>query len=382
MSRIVTLMPATSRGCEGGIAELWRRYDQLCQVVQRAEGVFSKLELPRTRSPERRELVDVLEQAKALAMSLADVLEGLDAERIREGVDQSPSCIDEMYAFFSENHAPRKDADRESSPARLPWASNGVLARLHRFYFIHVELNNHLYEERIPAAFAWRENVELWQTFVYFGGITAEGGLLSRLGSLAWWPNLLKQGAERARESKQLVSGRITSFRREQGFGVITLDDGREVKFDAANCTMVPNQGDDVRLRIGPAALSSGIKALHVEPPTTPGPPPPRSIDWKPWRNEDICALRSIAEKAEWLATADDDVLLEHHRRRWCEAIDYELETRDGKLSSVLLTLLLDETPVPDAAVDDRLTMLADLEGLREELRLRARSKIRNRGIE
>jgi hypothetical protein len=92
--------------------------------------------------------------------------------------------------------------------------------------------------------------------------------------------------------------------------------------------------------------------------------------------------LRSIAEKAEWLATADDDVLLEHHRRRWCKAIDYELEARDGKLSSVFLTLLLDETPVPDAEVNDRLTMLADLEGLREELRLRARSKIWSRSIE
>lgn len=283
--------------------------------------------------------------------------------------------------LFSENHAPREDAGRECSPARLPWASNGVLARLHRFYFIHVELNNHLYEERIPAAFAWRENMELWQTFVYFGGITAGGGLLSRLGSLARRPNLLKQGAERARESKQLVSGRITSFRREQGFGVITLDDGREVKFDAANCTMVPNQGDDVRLRIGPAALSAGVKALHVEPPTPPRPPPLPAIDWKPWRNEDICALRSIADKAEWLATADDDAVLERHRRRWCEAIDHELSVSDGKRSSVL-TLLLDETPVPDAAVDDRLITLASLEGLREELRQRARSKIRNRAVE
>ena len=63
-----------------------------------------------------------------------------------------------------------------------------------------------------------------------------------------------------------LLSGRVTSFRREQGFGVITLDDGRDVKFDASNCMMVPEEGAAVRLRIGPARWGGGIKALHVEP--------------------------------------------------------------------------------------------------------------------
>jgi cold shock CspA family protein len=63
-----------------------------------------------------------------------------------------------------------------------------------------------------------------------------------------------------------LFSGRVTSFRREQGFGVITLDDGRDVKFDASDCKMVPEEGAVVRLRIGPARWGGGIKALHVEP--------------------------------------------------------------------------------------------------------------------
>src|SRR5215831_13308490 len=63
-----------------------------------------------------------------------------------------------------------------------------------------------------------------------------------------------------------LLSGRVTSFRREQGFGVITLDDGRDIKFDASACTMVPEEGASVRLRIGPARWGGGIKALHVEP--------------------------------------------------------------------------------------------------------------------
>ncbi len=63
-----------------------------------------------------------------------------------------------------------------------------------------------------------------------------------------------------------LLSGRVTSFRREQGFGVITLDDGRDVKFDASACTMVPEEGAVVRLRVGPAKWGGGEKALHVEP--------------------------------------------------------------------------------------------------------------------
>jgi cold shock CspA family protein len=62
-----------------------------------------------------------------------------------------------------------------------------------------------------------------------------------------------------------LLSGRVTSFRREQGFGVITLDDGRDVKFDASACTMVPEEGTVVRLRIAPARWGGGFKAVHVE---------------------------------------------------------------------------------------------------------------------
>ena len=64
-----------------------------------------------------------------------------------------------------------------------------------------------------------------------------------------------------------LVPGRITSFRLEQGFGVITLDDGTPVKFDAGICAkMVPEEGMAVRLRTGPAKWGGGLKALYVEP--------------------------------------------------------------------------------------------------------------------
>jgi cold shock CspA family protein len=65
-----------------------------------------------------------------------------------------------------------------------------------------------------------------------------------------------------------LLSGRVTAFRREQGFGVITLDDGRDVRFDASdcNCASVPEEGAVVRLRVAPARWGGGLKALHVEP--------------------------------------------------------------------------------------------------------------------
>jgi cold shock CspA family protein len=81
-----------------------------------------------------------------------------------------------------------------------------------------------------------------------------------------------------------LVSGRITSFRREQGFGVITLDDGTQVKFDAGICNkmQIPEEGAAVRLRVGPAKWGGGLKALYVEPvmmPTFLDAPPPRSLE-------------------------------------------------------------------------------------------------------
>jgi hypothetical protein len=43
------------------------------------------------------------------------------------------------------------------------------------------------------------------------------------------------------------------------------LDDGRDVKFDASDCTMVPEIGEAVQLRVGPARWGGGFKALQVE---------------------------------------------------------------------------------------------------------------------
>jgi len=78
--------------------------------------------------------------------------------------------------------------------------------------------------------------------------------------------------------SEELLTGRVTQFRKEQGFGVITLDDGRDVKFDASACTMVPEEGDSVRLRVAPAKWGGGFKALHVEPVSSGRAPTPLPI--------------------------------------------------------------------------------------------------------
>ncbi len=63
-----------------------------------------------------------------------------------------------------------------------------------------------------------------------------------------------------------LVSGQISKFRLEQGFGTITLADGRQIPFDASICAMVPQEGDAVRVRVGKAKWGGGEKAVHVEP--------------------------------------------------------------------------------------------------------------------
>src|SRR5262249_13062788 len=99
----------------------------------------------------------------------------------------------------------------------------------------------------------------------------------------------LRRG-DTARMGDDLLNGRVTSFRREQGFGMITLDDGRDVKFDASDCKIVPEEGAVVRLRIVPARWDGGMKALHVEPrgsSTLPVPTSPPTLD------EQIAALQS-----------------------------------------------------------------------------------------
>jgi hypothetical protein len=77
--------------------------------------------------------------------------------------------------------------------------------------------------------------------------------------------------------------------------------------FDAAQCTVVPKQGDAVRLRVGPARWAGRLKALHVEGPETATFVPesqPTGHLW-PWDARDVRALRDMAEHAALLAAGD-----------------------------------------------------------------------------
>jgi hypothetical protein len=65
--------------------------------------------------------------------------------------------------------------------------------------------------------------------------------------------------------SDQLFSGKITSFTQEQGFGKVTLADGRELSFDYSVCNYEPGVGDDVRVAIGPARWGNKMKVTFME---------------------------------------------------------------------------------------------------------------------
>jgi len=280
--------------------ELWPLYDELCRAVLRAEAVFASLALPRDRCPMHAELIVVLEQAKAIASALADVLDGMNRARV-EGPPVATS-LEEVCAFLISDERTGPINLPDGRTAKLPWGT--VIEKLHRFYGFHVRLDNHLHEREIPSLFAWQENMKLWQTFVYGDAITGGGELLARLAMFAAFSRL--RDARPPAAPADLLAGRVTSFRRDQGFGVIRLEDGREVRFDAAQCTMVPTAGDAVRLRVGPARSGGGLKALHVEEPevaTVAPAPPPGERAW-PWDDRDVRMLRGIAAHAAALAAA------------------------------------------------------------------------------
>jgi cold shock CspA family protein len=66
--------------------------------------------------------------------------------------------------------------------------------------------------------------------------------------------------------SDELFPGKVLKFAREQGFGTVELEDGRQIPFDAFNCTYEPKVGDPVRVRVGVSRLGKP-KALRVERP-------------------------------------------------------------------------------------------------------------------
>ena len=65
--------------------------------------------------------------------------------------------------------------------------------------------------------------------------------------------------------SDEMFSATITKFTKEQGFGKVTLDDGRELSFDYSVCNFEPTLGDKVRVQIGPARWGNKMKVTFME---------------------------------------------------------------------------------------------------------------------
>lgn len=60
------------------------------------------------------------------------------------------------------------------------------------------------------------------------------------------------------------LSGLICSFREENGFGTLELEDGREVHFDVTACVEEPLEGQSVRVVLG-AGRGGSLRAVLVE---------------------------------------------------------------------------------------------------------------------
>jgi cold shock CspA family protein len=62
----------------------------------------------------------------------------------------------------------------------------------------------------------------------------------------------------------------IHSFRPENGFGILELEDGREVLFDVSACVEEPLEGQEVQVVLGTDRRSGAVRAVLVEPADTP----------------------------------------------------------------------------------------------------------------
>lgn len=60
------------------------------------------------------------------------------------------------------------------------------------------------------------------------------------------------------------LSGLVCSFRQENGFGTLELEDGREVHFDVTACVDEPLEGQSVRVVLG-SGRNGAVRAVLVE---------------------------------------------------------------------------------------------------------------------
>ena len=315
-------MPPTTQTIDATLAELRRLHGRLAETIERAEAVFIAQQLPDTRSPQRADLVGIFEQTAAIATALADFLDELDRALANEGSGASQARLspEQVRAFLLDVEPPPTYGPEYFHPGapRRPSA----MGKLPGAYAYHINLDNRLHERQISRSFAWRQSVGFWQAFTYFGGTNAMSGLLARLDRISDVHDV-----RRALRSS------------ESGGTLTTTGDGQRVMTFGA---VAPKQS-------------------------------------YPWDRRDIDELRRIAAHAGLLATLTDAGLLEHQRRAWCQMVDDWLEIAQGVGAAVgdLLAGLINDAPPVDAAVNERLEKLANLEYLAEAVREKARAQIR-----
>jgi hypothetical protein len=98
----------------------------------------------------------------------------------------------------------------------------------------------------------------------------------------------------------------IHSFRPENGFGMLELEDGREVLFDVSACVEEPLPGQEVQVVLGVDRHSGATRAVLVEPADTPASTRP------------VTTLREAIRRlqAEGIALELDEWEIDHGLRR------------------------------------------------------------------
>ena len=104
----------------------------------------------------------------------------------------------------------------------------------------------------------------------------------------------------------------------------------------------------------------------------------PRAQEYYPWDGHDVRHLRSVAQRADFLAKASEETLVTMWRSEWCKVIDMWIEAgpRVGAAGRVFSDLIA-EAPAPNSELNARLTTLAGLEYIGEETRRQALAKVR-----
>jgi hypothetical protein len=295
----------------------------LTSAVDQAEEAFRpavEAAFSDERCPAQDELRAILGVTHRIASRLADFLEGIET-----AFSKAPESI---LQLLDELEPLRSDDDVEVPPPPAEWydKDNGMppelkeahwetiqkihpcrpkgdsaIGRIPGVYGTSNAINNQLYKRKIGKSHVWRETHELWVKFTYFGGMTASGGLANRIQHMG---ELFRDRGDKNKARQSLVQRLLSLFKAKS------------------------------------ERTTSGES---------------------PWKDA-VRELRRIASRASWLAEADVEQLDADAIRTWCFVMDDWLkgleEGKDLKAGESILMGLVDEAPVAEATVHDRLRRL------------------------